>query len=57
MAATTPHLSVDLIDGVKPVVREIVRDAARRLPHFHYGDVRVEITESKAAAAENGGSK
>jgi len=53
----TSRLSVDLVDDVKSVVREIVRDSARSLPHFDYGDVRLEVTEAKAAAAENGNSK
>jgi TldD protein len=51
------RISIDLVDGVKPVVRQVVRDAARALAHFHYGDVRLEVTEAKAAAAENGSSK
>ena len=45
------------MDSLKPVAGQIVRDAARALPHLHYGDVRVEITEAKAAAAENGGTR
>jgi len=48
---------VELIDRLKPDVRDIVRDAARRLPHLAYADVRTEITEAKAATAENGGGK
>src|SRR5690348_9129509 len=51
------RLSVELVDAVKSTLREIVRDTARTLPAFHYGDVRLEVTEAKAAAAENGGSK
>ena len=51
------RIVIDLIDTVKPLVREVVRDAARGLPHFRYGDVRLEVTEAKAAAAENGSSK
>ena len=54
---TTSRLSVDVVDGVKSTVREIVRETVRSLPDFHYGDVRLEVTEAKAAAAENGGSK
>ena len=34
-----------------------MRDAARRLVHLVYADVRLEISETKAAAAENGASK
>jgi TldD protein len=55
--AASARLTVDLVDGLKPMVGQIVRDAARALPHLHYGDVRLEITEAKAAAAENGGTR
>ena len=48
---------VELIDRLKPDVRDIVRDGARRLPHLAYADVRLEITEAKSATAENGGGK
>jgi TldD protein len=51
------RISIDLLDVVKPVVRQIVRDATRALAHFRYGDVRLEVSEAKAAAAENGSSK
>ncbi|MBI4635027.1 MAG: TldD/PmbA family protein [Candidatus Rokubacteria bacterium] len=51
------RITVDLIDGVKEVARDLLRDSARRLPHLRYADVRLEITEGKTAAAENGESK
>jgi len=51
------RISIDLIDTVKPLVSQVLRERARALPHFRYGDVRLEISEAKAAAAENGGSK
>ena len=33
------------------------RDAARRLPHLAYADLRLEVAEGKSATAENGESK
>jgi len=50
-------ITVDLIDRVKADVRDLLRDAARRLPHLTYADCRVEVAEGKSAAAENGESK
>jgi TldD protein len=50
-------ITVDLIDRVKGDVRDLLRDAARRLPHLAYADCRVEVAEGKSAAAENGESK
>jgi TldD protein len=51
------RIRVELIDGVKADVRDVLRDARRRLPHLAYADVRLEVTEGKAAAAENGDSR
>src|SRR5207245_2910551 len=34
-----------------------VHEAARRLPHLRYADVRLEVTEAKGAGAENGAPK
>jgi len=51
------RLTVDLIDAFKPDVRDLLRDAGRRLPHLHYADVRLEVAEGKFATAENGESK
>jgi TldD protein len=50
-------VSVELIDALKGRVRDLLRDAARRLPHLSYADLRVEIAEAKFGVAENGGSK
>jgi TldD protein len=51
------RITVDLIDDVKSTVRDLLRDAARRLPHLAYADARLEVTEGKSAAAENGESR
>jgi TldD protein len=53
----TARITVDLIDTVKLDVRDMLRDAARRLPHLAYADVRLEVSEGKSAGAENGESK
>jgi TldD protein len=51
------QLTVALIDGVKEMARGLVADWAPRLPHLRYADLRLEVTEGKAAAAENGAAK
>jgi TldD protein len=51
------RITIDLIDTVKRDLRDMLRDAARRLPHLAYADVRLEVAEGKSAAAENGESK
>jgi TldD protein len=53
----TTRITVDLVDDLKADVRDLLRDAARRLPDLAYADVRVEVLEGKAVAAENGESK
>ena len=50
-------IRTDLIDRVKADVRDILRDAAARLPHLAYADCRLEVVEGKFATAENGESK
>jgi TldD protein len=51
MAAT---LGVELIDALKPRARDLLRDAARKLAHLRYADLRVEVVQARYAAAENG---
>jgi TldD protein len=53
----TRRITTDLIDDLKLDVRDLLRDAGRRLPHLAYADVRVEVAEGKFATAENGESK
>ncbi|HUF94045.1 MAG TPA: TldD/PmbA family protein [Candidatus Limnocylindria bacterium] len=53
----TARITVGLIDALKDTVRDLLAASARRLPHLHYADVRLEIVEGKSAAAENGASK
>ncbi len=50
-------IRTDLIDGLKPLVSDLVMGYARRLPHLAYADIRLEIGEGKYASSENGASK
>ncbi len=52
-----PKITVDLIDGVKEMVEGLATRYARSLAHLRYADLRLEVAEGKAAAAENGDSK
>src|SRR5205807_8926116 len=51
------RLSVALIDRVRELVRGLATDHARRLAHLRYADIRLEVSEGKAATAENGAAK
>jgi TldD protein len=50
-------IEIELIDRITPVVEELCATHARALPHLAYADIRVDVTEGKFAAAENGGAK
>src|SRR5262249_9875198 len=53
-----PHgIETSLIDRIKPLVEDVTTRYARSLPHLSYADVRVEVSEGKYAASENGASK
>jgi TldD protein len=53
-----PHgIETELIDRVKPLVRDLVTSHARSLAHLSYADVRVDVSEGKYAASENGAAK
>jgi TldD protein len=54
---TVARVTVEVVENLKPSVRDLLRDCARRLPHLAYADLRIEATEAKAAAAENGASR
>jgi TldD protein len=49
-------IGVEVIDRVKPDLRDVVRDA-RRLPHLAYADVRLAVVEARSAGSENGHDK
>ena len=46
-----------LIDQITPLVQSLATGYAGSLAHLRYADLRLEIVEGKAAAAENGASK
>ena len=50
-------LTVELIDRARASVPTLLADARRRLPHLAYADVRLEVTESRHAIAENGAER
>jgi TldD protein len=50
-------IEVELIDRIKPLVRDLVTSCARSWPHVRYADVRVDVSEGKFASAENGSAK
>jgi TldD protein len=52
-----PAITIDLIDGLKGRVRDLLTDGARRLPGLAYADLRLEVIEARGAFAENGASK
>ncbi len=53
-----PHgIETRLIDRITVLAAEVVTAYARSLADLRYADLRVEVTEGKYAAAENGASK
>jgi TldD protein len=50
-------ITVDLVDGVKDTVADLVSGWARTLPGLVHADVRLEVTQGKVVAAENGEPK
>ncbi|PYO22807.1 MAG: TldD/PmbA family protein, partial [Candidatus Rokuibacteriota bacterium] len=50
-------ITVDLIDRARENVPALLADARRRLPHLAYADLRLEVTESRHAIAENGAER
>src|SRR5215510_14444553 len=50
-------IGVELIGRVAPATEEVLHETKRRLPHFVYADLRLEVTEGKYATAERGAAK
>jgi len=50
-------ITCDLVDQIKGRVFALATDHARSLPHTAYADIRIEVGEGVAAAAENGAEK
>src|SRR5262245_21110419 len=51
------RITTDLIDSVKDMVADVCTNWARTLPHLVHADVRLEVSETKVASAENGEPK
>jgi TldD protein len=49
-----PRLTTDLVDSLAPLAAEAVERLVRGLPGVHYADLRLEVTQSRWAAAEDG---
>jgi TldD protein len=53
-----PHgIETRLVDRIAPLAAELVTARARSLADLRYADLRIEVSEGKYAAAENGVSK
>lgn len=50
-------LTVESLDKVKRLAADIVREAGASLRHCRYADLRIELSETKFARAENGSGK
>ena len=48
-----PTVSIDLLDSIRPRLRTLVTENARRLPALRHCDVRMEVKEEKGAVSEN----
>jgi TldD protein len=53
----TARIDVEALDGIKSHVRDILREAARRLPYLRHADLRLEACQSRSASAENGAGR
>ncbi len=51
------HITVELLEKVRPNMRTLVTERAKRLPGLRYCDVRVQVSEEKGAVSENGTEK
>jgi TldD protein len=53
----TPRIATELVERVRDTVAGLCAGWARTLPDLRFADARLEVVESKVAAAENGGPK
>ncbi len=51
------RVTVDSMESIRPLAVAAVTEYARRLRFLHYCDLRLEISEGKGSAAENGQEK
>ena len=54
---TTQRVEIDFLEKIRPQIVSLVTEDARRLPSLRYCDVRIQVSEGKGAAAENGNEK
>jgi TldD protein len=53
-----PHgIETGLVDRIKPLVHALATSHARSLAHLRHADVRLDVSEGKFAAAENGAAR
>ncbi len=52
-----PRISIETLDTLRPNLRSLIGERARRLPDLRYCDLRIEVREEKGAVAENGNAK
>jgi TldD protein len=53
-----PHgIETELIERIKPLVEDLTTRQARALAHLAYADIRIDVSEGKFAASENGAAK
>ena len=53
----TQRVSVETLDSLRPNLRALITERAKRLPDLRYCDLRIEAREEKGAVAENGDAK
>jgi TldD protein len=51
------QITVDILDGMRPNLRSLVMERAKKLPGLRHCDLRIEVREEKGAVAENGHAK
>ena len=51
------NVTVESLDALRPNLRSLVAERAKRLPCFRYCDLRLQVREEKGAYAENGSEK
>ena len=52
-----PRISAEMLDTLRPGLRSLIAERAKRLPGLRYCDLRIEVREEKGAVAENGDPK
>jgi TldD protein len=53
----SPRIEIGVLDAARAQVRDVLREAARRLPHLRHADLRLEVCEARSASAENGAGR